>query len=203
MNKMVFPAGILQTPFFDREVGMEANYGGIGMVMGHELTHGFDDEGRRYDAHGNLVEWWTPKVGKDFEAKAECVAKEYDAFESLPGLHLNGKLTLGENIADHGGLRLAYDAWKRESGESKAKKNQSKSQFKSKFNEEQRFFLGFAQSWCSKKKEQLARMHVKTDPHSPPRFRVNGTVSQFVEFSTAFQCKPGTPMAPVNRCSVW
>jgi len=197
MNKMVFPAGILQSPFFNQKASMETNFGGIGMVMGHELTHGFDDEGRRFDAVGNLVEWWTPKVLQDFDAKTDCVVKQYDAYESLPGVHLNGKLTLGENIADHGGIRLAFAAWKNYSKNIKMKPAPSR------FTRDQRFFLGFAQSWCSKKRDAFARMLVKTDPHSPPRFRVNGTVSQFSEFSTAFQCKPGAPMAPVNRCVVW
>lgn len=198
MNEMVFPAGILQPPFFSRNATPEVNYGGIGMVMGHELTHGFDDEGRNYDASGNLTDWWSPEVSKAFKAKAECVVKEYDGFESLPGLHLNGKLTLGENIADHGGIRLAYQAWSH-SAESTA----ASPKVASAFTADQRFFLSFAQSWCSKKQEQLMRMLVKTDPHSPPRFRINGTLSQFSKFAEVFQCKPGTPMAPVNRCEIW
>jgi endothelin-converting enzyme/putative endopeptidase len=168
------------------------------MVMGHELTHGFDDEGRHYDASGNLKEWWTPAVSKAFEARAECVVKQYDKYESLPGLHLNGKLTLGENIADHGGIRLAYQAWKEASSDEKEVPKE-----KASFNSEQRFFIAFAQSWCSKKQEQLARMLVKTDPHSPPQYRVNGTLSQFSAFAKAFQCKPGTFMAPADRCEVW
>ncbi len=199
MNEMVFPAGILQPPFFNRNFSMDANYGGIGMVMGHELTHGFDDQGRHYDAVGNLVDWWTPAVAKAFDTRAECVIHEYDGFESLPGLHLNGKLTLGENIADHGGIRLAYRALQNYN----LKTHQKTSSVNSSFTEDQRFFLAFAQSWCSKKQEQLTRMLVTTDPHSPARFRVNGTLSQFSRFGDAFQCKPGTAMAPVNRCVIW
>ena len=190
MNEMVFPSGILQTPFFNKDAPMDSNYGGIGMVVGHELTHGFDDEGRHYDASGNLVDWWSPTVSKAFEAKAECVVKQYDSYESLPGLHLNGKLTLGENIADQGGIRLAHRAW-------------VDSQDSTSFASEQRFFLAFAQSWCSKKQEQLTRMLIKTDPHSPPRFRVNGVLSQFPRFAEVFQCKPGATMAPKSRCEIW
>jgi putative endopeptidase len=202
LNEMVFPAGILQPPFFNKESRAEANYGAIGVVMGHELTHGFDDQGRQYDELGNLKDWWTPAVGKAFDAKAECVAKEYDGFEPLPGLHLNGKLTLGENIADHGGMRIAYRAWL-EANEGKEKAGPKKSQFVSKFTADQRFFLAFAQSWCSKKQEQLARMLVKTDPHAPSQFRVNGTLSQFSKFGEAFHCEAGTPMAPKDRCEIW
>lgn len=200
MNEMVFPAGILQPPFFNQTAKAEVNYGGIGMVMGHELTHGFDDQGRHYDSVGNLVDWWSPTVAKAFEVKAECVVQQYDAYESLPGVHLNGKLTLGENIADQGGVRLAYRAWTKSHLNPKTTKA---SLIPSRFNEDQRFFIALAQSWCSKKQEQLARMLVKTDPHSPPRFRVNGALSQFPQFSEAFQCKPGAKMAPANRCEIW
>lgn len=190
MNEMVFPAGILQLPYFDRKAPASQNYGGIGMVMGHELTHGFDDQGRQYNSDGNLINWWSPKVSKDFDERAQCIVKQYDQYEVLPGVFLNGKLTLGENIADQGGLNVAYEAWKARSG----KITQA---------EQQKFFLAFAQSWCSKKHDTYARVLVKTDFHSPAKFRVNGVVSQFPAFAEAFGCQPGSKMAPKDRCSVW
>ncbi len=199
LNEMVFPAGILETPFFNRHSLHSVNYGGIGMVMGHELTHGFDDSGRHYDAEGNLEDWWTQTVSKEFEEKAKCVVKQYDRYEPLPGVNLNGRLTLGENIADLGGLRLAYKAW----FDTRPKVSKKPASISSKYTDEQMFFISFAQSWCSKKQEQYARLLVTTDPHSPPRFRVNGSVSQFPKFAEAFQCKAGAPMAPVERCEVW
>ncbi len=205
LNEMVFPAGILQEPFFNQKASMAVNYGGIGMVMGHELTHGFDDEGRKYNASGNLMEWWTPGVSQAFEKKAQCVVKEYGSFESLPGLFLNGQLTLGENIADLGGLGLAYQAWMDSRLKDASPKPLEKDQIPGsrRWSEEQQFFLAFAQSWCSKKQEPFARMLVKTDPHSPPKWRVNGSVSQFPKFAEAFQCQLGSSMAPVERCEVW
>ena len=201
LNEMVFPAGILQWPFFNREAPMQDNYGGIGMVMGHELTHGFDDQGRHYDAAGNLVDWWSPEVAKAFEERAKCVVNEYNSFEILPGVFINGELTLGENIADQGGIRLAYRAWKESHSSEGGQKALATGA--SGLSQEQQFFVAFAQTWCSKKQEQLMRTKAKTDPHSPAQFRVNGALSQFSDFSDAFQCKPGSPMAPVNRCVIW
>jgi endothelin-converting enzyme/putative endopeptidase len=200
MNEIVFPAGILQYPFFNRESPGTSNYGAIGVVMGHELTHGFDDQGRKFNAEGNLTDWWGEKVAQNFEKNATCVADEYSAFEALPGLHVNGRLTLGENIADHGGMALSYSAWRasqiREPSSSQASSGAS-------LTDEQKFFVAFGQSWCQKEQEQLSRMRVTTDPHSPSRYRVNGTVSQFAPFAKAFSCASGTKMAPVNRCTVW
>jgi endothelin-converting enzyme/putative endopeptidase len=195
MNEMVFPAGILQPPFFNRAAAAPVNFGGIGMVMGHELTHGFDDEGRQFDAHGNLHEWWTPSVSKEFDQRASCVAEQFDGYTVLDGLHINGKLTLGENIADLGGVKLAHAAWL-------ATKEQRAPAARA-FTDEQLFFLGFAQSWCANKREEYTRMRVTTDPHSPAQYRVNGPLSNLSEFATAFQCKPGSKMVRAKQCVVW
>jgi predicted metalloendopeptidase len=193
MNEMVFPAGILQPPFFQRTAGRAENFGGIGMVMGHELTHGFDDEGRKFDGAGNLREWWTPAVGEAFEERAKCVVAQYDAYK-VEGLALNGKLTLGENIADIGGLEMAHRAFEKAAGNEPDTAG---------FSAEQRFFLAFAQSWCANVRPPYARMLVTVDPHAPPRFRVNGSVANQPAFQRAFSCKAGAPMAPEKRCSVW
>lgn len=195
-NEMVFPAGILQTPFFSSLATFAANSGGIGMVMGHELTHGFDDKGRLFDAHGNLREWWTPEVSKAYESKAQCVINQYEGYEVL-GLHLNGKLTLGENIADIGGLKLSWEAFRARRAE------QGPEPEAAGFTDEQQFFLSFAQSWCAKRRDEYARMLVTVDPHSPPEFRVNGVVANLPAFQEVFQCEDGSPMAPVDRCEVW
>ncbi|MHB1845539.1 MAG: M13 family metallopeptidase [Deltaproteobacteria bacterium] len=196
LNQMVFPAGILQPPFFNRDSDSACNYGGIGMVMGHELTHGFDDEGRRFDGHGNLREWWTPESKAHFEARAKCVETQYDGYAPLPDVHLNGKLTLGENIADLGGLKLAYEAFERHRGDVKATFGLSP---------EQQFFLSYAQAWCQKVREPYARMLVTIDPHSPARFRVDGPLSNLAAFREAFQCKEGQPMVrpSKDRCEIW
>lgn len=195
-NEMVFPAGILQLPFFSTEAPWAANAGAIGMVMGHELTHGFDDKGRQFDAQGNLRQWWTPEVSKAYEERAECVVKQYAAYK-VGDLHLNGRLTLGENIADIGGLKLAWIALQRE------QERRGEGPEIHGFTEDQQFFLSYAQSWCSKRRPAYARMLVTVDPHSPPKYRVNGAVSNLPGFAEAFRCEPGRPMAPVDRCEVW
>ena len=199
MNEMVFPAGILQPPFFNRAAPETVNYGAIGMVVGHELTHGFDDQGRKYDAKGNLTDWWTPGVAKEFDRRAECVVQQYSAYESVPGVKLNGKLTLGENIADLGGLKLAHAAM-RAALEGKAAPPAVEG-----FDAEQQFFLGFAQSWCAKYREENLRLRAVTDPHSPARQRVNGPLSNLPEFANAFKCAQGSPMVrpAQERCEVW
>jgi endothelin-converting enzyme/putative endopeptidase len=199
MNEMVFPAGILQPPFFNKAAPETVNYGAIGMVVGHELTHGFDDQGRKYDAKGNLTDWWTPQVAKEFDRRAECVATQYSGYESLPGVHLNGKLTLGENIADLGGLKLAHAAMRA------AMEGKPPPPAVAGFDPEQQFFLGYAQSWCSKYREENLRLRAVTDPHSPAKQRVNGPLSNLPEFAKAFQCAEGTPMvrAAAERCEVW
>ncbi|HZZ86028.1 MAG TPA: M13 family metallopeptidase [Anaeromyxobacteraceae bacterium] len=197
LNEMVFPAGILQPPFFTLGAPEPVNYGAIGVVVGHELTHGFDDEGRRYDAEGNLRDWWTPVVDQEFDRRAECVAKQYEAYEPLPGLHLNGHLTLGENIADLGGAKLSFASHRRALAASGGARDVDG------FTPDQQFFLGFAQSWCQKSREQLVRMLVTVDPHSPPQFRVNGPLSNLPEFQQAWKCPAGARMVRAERCEVW
>jgi putative endopeptidase len=206
MNDMTFPAAILQPPFFSAENFAAANYGGIAMVVGHELTHGFDDEGRQFDGDGNLKDWWTKESGEAYTKKASCVAKQYSSYEVLPAQvvdgkevpaqHINGELTLGENIADNGGLKMAFLAFK------ELRKGQAPV-LQGALTEDQQFFLGFAQSWCSNFRPEMLKLQAQTDPHSNSRFRVNGSVSNSAEFAAAFACKAGSKMAPVERCTVW
>ncbi len=196
MNNINFPAGILQPPFFDNQMDDAVNYGGIGMVIGHELTHGFDDEGRQFDAKGNLHDWWTEADSKEFAERAACVADEYSSFAVAPGVHLNGKLTLGENTADNGGVRVAHMALM----DALAGRTLPKIDG---FTPEQRFFLSFGQIWCANQTEEALRLQVQTDPHSPGKQRVNGVVVNMPEFQKAFSCKPGAPMAKPSACRVW
>ncbi len=204
-NDINFPAGILQPPFFDFKVDPAVNFGGIGVVIGHEMTHGFDDEGSQYDGKGDLREWQTPADRKAFTERTECVANEYSGFEAAPAhgdtpaQHLNGHLTLGENTADNGGLRLAYMALL----DTLADEGKSIDEKIDGFTEAQRYFIGFAQVWCQNQTEQAARQAALVDPHSPGEWRVNGTVQNFDEFGKAFGCKKGQPMYPVNSCRVW
>ena len=174
-NDINFPAGILQPPFYDNAVDDAVNYGAIGAVIGHELTHGFDDQGRQFDAKGNLRDWWTAEDAKAFEQRASCLVDQYSGYSPVPGVNLNGKLTLGENTADNGGLRIAYMAlMDKLAGKEPEKKDG--------FTAQQRFFLGFAQVWCETRTPEMDRMRAQTDPHSPGRFRVNGVVSNMPEF---------------------
>ncbi|HEY2510518.1 MAG TPA: M13 family metallopeptidase [Polyangiaceae bacterium] len=191
LNEMVFPAGILQTPFYTQGAPVAVNFGGIGMVMGHELTHGFDDEGRQFDGSGNLTDWWGPKVVTEFEHRASCVADQFDGYVAVDDLHLNGKLTLGENIADLGGIKLALTAL------------HSKGQATPE--QDRQFFLGYAQSWCQSQRPELSRVRVRVDPHSPPKFRVNGPLSNTPDFAAAFSCQAGDAMvrAGDKACTVW
>jgi putative endopeptidase len=204
-NDINFPAGILQPPFFDFTVDPAVNFGGIGVVIGHEMTHGFDDEGSQYDGHGNLREWQTPEDRKAFTARTDCVADEYSGFEAAPAkgdtpaLKVNGRLTLGENTADNGGLRLAYMALL----DTLAAQGKSIDDKIDGYTEAQRYFIGFAQVWCENHTEQSARQTTLTDPHSPGKWRVNGTVRNFEQFGKAFGCAQGQPMVPVNSCRVW
>ncbi|MEP6535240.1 MAG: M13 family metallopeptidase [Bryobacteraceae bacterium] len=196
MNNINFPAGILQPPFYDNKLDDAVNYGGIGAVIGHELTHGFDDQGRQFDAKGDLVDWWTEADGKEFEKRAGCIEKEYGDFVVSGDLKLNGKLTEGENVADNGGLRLAHMALMDVLGGKKPAKIEG-------LTADQRFFLGFAQIWCTNMRDQAMRLRAQTDPHSLPQYRVNGTVSNMPEFQNAFSCKVGQPMVRQNACRVW
>ncbi len=197
LNEMVFPAGILQVPFFGLSQDDAANYGAAGYVMGHELTHGFDDQGRRFDGDGNLREWWTPEVAKAYEERATCVAKQYEGYTVLDDMHLNGRLTLGENIADIGGLKLAYRAWKLHRGDRPAGNKAGG------FTDDQRFFLSAAQVWCENTRDEQVRTRVKTDSHSPGRYRVIGPLTDDPDFAAAFQCQAGSRMAPKDHCEVW
>jgi endothelin-converting enzyme/putative endopeptidase len=196
-NNINFPAGILQPPFFDKSVDDAVNYGAIGAVIGHELTHGFDDQGRRFDAEGNLKDWWTEEDAKAFEERAKCFVGQYGGFRAVDDIYLNGSLTLGENVADNGGVRIALMALKRTMDkDALAKKVEG-------FTAQQRFFLGFAQVWCGEYTPEVSRLRAQTDPHSPGVYRTNGTVSNMPEFAEAFGCKVGDPMVRDNACRVW
>ena len=198
MNEIVFPAGILQPPFYDPKADDAVNYGGIGAVIGHEMTHGFDDQGRQYNAEGNLKDWWTKEDADKFNAKAAAVGKQYDAFTPLDSVHVNGKLTMGENLADLGGLTIAYQAFE--------KTPQAKAQAKiDGFTPEQRFFLGYAQIWRTNTRPEYIRQQVQTDPHSPAQFRTNGPLMNMPEFYKAFGCQDGNQMmrAQADRSKIW
>jgi putative endopeptidase len=199
-NEIVFPAGILQPPFFDKSMDDAVNFGGIGLVIGHELTHGFDDQGRKFDPQGNLRDWWTEQDGKEFEKRVSCIADEYSGFVSVDTVHLNGRLTLGENTADNGGARIAFNALEHLIAEDKTGKEGESIDG---YTPEQRFFLGFGRVWCEKQTPESLRMRAATDPHSPGRFRVNGVVQNMPEFQKAFGCKSGQPMVAENSCHVW
>ena len=194
---MVFPAGILQPPFFSKAFSPAVNLGAIGMIIGHELTHHFDDQGAEFSETGNVEMWWSPDVKKKFDDKATCVADQYSAYEVMPGVKLDGRLTLGENIADVGGVKMAYAAYK------KLRAGATETQVADGFTEDQQFFLAYGQGWCTVVKDELARTLAQTDPHSTPRFRVNGAVSDTSLFAEAFHCAPGTGMKPKNACEVW
>ena len=204
-NDINFPAGILQPPFFDPSIDPAVNFGGIGVVIGHEMTHGFDDQGSKYDGKGNLREWQTADDRKKFVERTDCEVNEYGGFETAPAhddqpqQKLNGKLTLGENTADNGGLRIAYMALL----DTLAEQGKSIDDKIDGFTEKQRFFIGFAQVWCENQTEQSARQRALTDPHSPGRWRTNGAVQNFDEFGKAFGCKQGQRMYPENSCRVW
>jgi endothelin-converting enzyme/putative endopeptidase len=202
LAEIVFPAGILQPPFFNRDADDPVNYGAIGSVIGHELSHGFDDSGRKFDGDGNLSDWWTPEDGKNFDERAACIADQYSGYSPVndpktgkPAM-LQGKLTLGENIGDNGGVRIAYMAL------GNAQKGADVPP-RDGLTSAQRFFLGYAQVWCQNSTDEDALQRIVTDPHSPGRFRVNGVVTNMPEFADAFKCKSGAPMAPENRCRVW
>ena len=195
-NNITFPAGILQPPFYDNHADDAMNFGAIGAAIGHELTHGFDDEGSQFDADGNLRDWWTASDKKQFEERTSCIKDQYGSFVAVDDLKLNGKLTLGENTADNGGLRIAYMAMLNTiAGKEPPPVDGLTAQ--------QRFFLGFANVWCQNRTDALTRMLVTIDPHSPGKYRVNGTVSNMPEFREAYHCKPDAAMANQNACRVW
>ncbi len=197
-NNINFPAGILQPPFFDKNADDAVNFGGIGVVIGHELTHGFDDQGSKYAADGNLTNWWTDADRQEFEKRTTCVENEYGSFVAVDDLHLNGKLTLGENTADNGGLHIALMALRKEMA-----KDAKTAQAKDGYTAEQRFFIGFAQVWCQNSTPESSRLLAKTDPHSPGQYRTNGTLQNSSDFAKAFGCKAGQKMVSANACHVW
>src|SRR5215469_11593825 len=195
-NDVNFPAGILQPPLFDPASDAAPNYGNTGGTIGHELTHGFDDEGRQFDAVGNLRDWWTPADAREFEQRASCISNQYSQYVVVDDIKINGKLTLGEDVADLGGLMLAYMAWKADT------KGQNLQPIEG-LTPEQRFFVAYGQSWCGSTRDETKRLLATVDPHSPEKYRTNGVVTNLPEFQQAFQCKTGAPMAPAKRCRVW
>lgn len=196
MNDINFPAGILQPPLFDPNSDDAPNYGDTGATIGHELTHGFDDEGRQFDAQGNLRDWWTPEDAKQFEQRASCISGQYSQYIVVDDIKINGKLTLGEDVADLGGLILASMAWQDETKDKKL-------DFIEGFTPEQRFLVGYGQSWCGSTRDETRRLRATVDPHSPEKYRTNGVVSNLPEFQQAFHCKAGSAMLRQNRCRVW
>jgi putative endopeptidase len=196
MNDINFPAGVLQPPAFDPNSDAAPNYGDTGGTVGHELTHGFDDEGRQFDAQGNLRDWWTEDDGKEFVKRATCISDQYSTYTIVDDIKINGKLTLGEDVADLGGLLLAYMAWKEDTKDQKLEPLDD-------LTPEQRFFVGYGQSWCGQSRDETKRLRATVDPHSPEKYRTNGVVSNMPEFQKAFQCRSGSAMVNQNRCRVW
>jgi len=196
-NNINFPAGILQPPFYSNKADDAVNFGAVGAVIGHELTHGFDDSGSRFDGEGDLRDWWTQQDEQEFHKRTECVAHEYDQF-SVDDLHVNGHLTLGENTADNGGLRISMRAL-----HNREQQLGKKPQKLDGFTPEQRFFIAYAQVWCENKTPAAARRQVLTDPHSPGRYRVQGPLQNMPEFQQAFSCKAGDKMVSAEPCRVW
>ncbi len=200
-NEIVFPAAILQMPFYHADAPLASNYGAIGMVIGHEITHAFDDEGRNYDGLGNLNNWWSEASAEKFEKKAQCLIDQYNGYTVSGGVHLDGKNMLGENIADLGGLKLSFQAFQmaRKAGAGPEVPGPNDKSL----TDEQQFFVSFAQGWCSKYTPEAEQLQAQTNPHALPEYRVNGVVVNLPAFQEVFQCKSGTPMAPTQRCSVW
>ena len=195
-NDITFPAGVLQPPLFDPKLDAAPNYGNTGATIGHELTHGFDDEGRQFDAQGNLKDWWTPQDAKAFEQRAECVRNQYARYVVIDDIHINSSLTLGEDVADLGGTLLAYIAWKHATAGQELKSADG-------LTPEQRFFVGMAQWACGDERPESKRLHATVDPHSPNEYRINGVVANLPEFGQAFGCQVGQPMRRANACRVW
>ncbi len=201
MNEIVFPAGILQPPFFNKDADDAVNYGGMGAVIGHEMTHGFDDQGRQYDPVGNLRDWWTPTSVKNYEKRSKGIVAQYAAYEPMPGLHINGELTQGENIADNGGLKIAYAAFKK----AQATHPEDADKKIDGFTPDQRFFLAWAQIWRANQRPEDLKLRLNTDPHSPGQFRCNGPLSNMPEFQKAFDLPEDCPMVrPADqRTAIW
>jgi predicted metalloendopeptidase len=200
MNEIVFPAGILQPPFFNAKADDAINYGGIGAVIAHEISHGFDDQGRQFDATGNLRDWWTPESAAKYKERADKIVQQYAEYEPLPGMHINGQLTQGENIADDGGVKLAFAALQKALAKKGAKTEKIDG-----FTPEQRFFLGWAQVWRANIRDEALKLRLTTDPHSPTKYRCNGPLSNTPEFQKAFDLPEGSPMVrpAEKRVSIW
>jgi endothelin-converting enzyme/putative endopeptidase len=196
MNDINFPAGVLQPPLFDPKMDDAPNYGNTGATIGHELTHGFDDEGRKFDAKGNLHDWWTKKDAGGFVTRADCVVDQYGQYVVADDIKINSKLTLGEDLADIGGTLLAYIAWKHAEQGHDLKPIDG-------FTPDQRFFIGMAQWACGDERPENKRLKALTDPHSPDEYRINGVVADMPEFAKAFSCKVNQPMVRSNPCRVW
>jgi putative endopeptidase len=196
MNDINFPAGVLQPPLFNANSDAAPNFGDTAATMGHELTHGFDDEGRQFDAHGNLRDWWSAEDAKAFAQRASCISDQYSQYVIVDDIKINGKLTLGEDIADLGGVMLAYMAWQEDT------KGQTLEPLEG-FTPDERFFIAYGQSWCASTRDETKRLRATVDPHSPDKYRANGVVSNLPEFQEAFHCKAGAPMVRENRCRVW
>jgi len=209
-NQMVFPAGILQDPFFNSDFPDCMNYGGIGMVQGHELTHGFDNQGRDYDGDGVLEDWWLPETSQKFNEKVQCMINQYSNFQIIPGVNINGQLTQGENIADNGGIGNAFRAYKAVVGD----QGLNSPSIVANLTNAQLFFVAFGQTWCEKATDDYYRVAVQTDPHSPAPFRILGPLMNLPVFASTFNCPAGAYMNPQEpcgpnppngtcRCSVW
>jgi putative endopeptidase len=198
MNDINFPAGVLQPPLFDPHMDAAPNYGNTGGTIGHELTHGFDDEGSQFDAKGNLRNWWTKEDREKFDARTKCVVDQYAKYTVVDDIKINSQLTLGEDVADLGGEILAYIAWQGATKDSKLAPADGLSP-------EQRFFVGFAQWACANERPEQLRVNATTDPHSPAEYRINGVVVNMPEFAKAFACKPGQPMTKADGavCKIW
>jgi putative endopeptidase len=196
MNDINFPAGILQPPLFDANSDAAPNFGDTGVTIGHELTHGFDDEGRQFDAQGNLRDWWTPADAQAFEQRASCISDQYSQYVVVDDVKINGKLTLGEDVADLGGMILAYMAWQQGTKGERLEPIEG-------FTPEQRFFIAYGQSWCASTRDETKRLRATVDPHSPDKNRANGVVSNMPQFQEAFRCKAASAMVRENRCRVW
>src|SRR2546421_6959329 len=200
-NELVSPAGFSQPPFFDPKADDPVNYGGMGAVIGHEMTHGFDDQGRQFDEVGNLRDWWSKQSAEEYDRRRKAVVDQYSEYQPLPGKHINGELTQGENIADIGGIKLTYAALQK----ALDKNPQAREQKIDGFTPEQRFFLSFAAIWRSKIRDEEQKLRLNTDPHSPAQYRVNGPLSDLPEFAKAFDVPDGSPMVrPADkRVNIW
>ncbi len=198
-NNINFPAGILQPPFYSDKEDAAANFGDMGSTIGHELTHGFDDQGRQFDKDGNLKDWWTKEDGEKFNQRAQCMVKQYDAIEAVPGVHINGKLTLGENLADLGGLWLAWLSWLDKADATHLDMNAKLDGY----TPDQRFWIAYAQQWCTQTRPEQLRTQVQTNPHAPDEYRTNSVLQDLPEFAKSFKCKKDAKMVSASPCRVW